>query len=78
MIERRRDGSKVIVTFRIPGEAAESACVVGDFNDWSQGTHRMSRADGSFTITIPLDPGPGLPVPVPTRRRTVGERLGRR
>src|SRR4051794_31812029 len=58
MLERRDDGGSVIVTFRIPGQAAaESACVVGDFNNWSEGVHVMSRVDGSLTIAIPLDAG---------------------
>src|SRR3954468_16003508 len=60
MIEVTRDGgSKVHVTFRVPGVCgAEVVCVVGEFNDWSTTAHSMERdADGGFATTIALDPG---------------------
>jgi 1,4-alpha-glucan branching enzyme len=52
------DGDKVLVTFRMPPEvAAEEVCVAGEFNDWSQTAHPMSRERDEFAITIPLEAG---------------------
>lgn len=46
------------VTFRLPKElakGAETACLVGDFNDWDQTAEPMKRLkDGSFKVTINL------------------------
>ena len=46
------------VTFRLPKElanGAETACLVGDFNNWDQAAEPMKRLkDGSFTVTINL------------------------
>ena len=48
------------VTFRLPGEAvgsAESANIVGEFNDWNIYATPMKRLkNGSFTLTIDLEP----------------------
>ena len=48
------------VTFRLPGEAAgsaESATIVGEFNDWNIYATPMKRLkNGSFTLTIDLEP----------------------
>jgi 1,4-alpha-glucan branching enzyme len=47
------------VTFRVPAEVgAESAAVVGDFNEWSETEHPMKRRkDGSFSTTLTLKSG---------------------
>lgn len=47
------------VTFELPAEAsAETATLVGEFNDWDKTAHPMSkRKDGRFSITLTLDAG---------------------
>lgn len=47
------------VTLELPAAAgARSVAVAGDFNGWSLTTHEMrQRDDGSFAITLDLDPG---------------------
>ena len=49
------------VTFVLPKDAApdaETVCILGEFNNWSQDAHPMKRQkDGSFTITLELDTG---------------------
>lgn len=52
-------GRSCRVTFTIPsGNGAETASVVGDFNDWAEpGTPMKRRRDGSFNVTISLKPG---------------------
>ena len=48
------------VTFRLHGEAAgsaESANIVGEFNDWNiYATPMRKLKNGSFTLTIDLEP----------------------
>ena len=48
------------VTFRLPGEAAasaESANIVGEFNDWNIYATAMKRLkNGSFVVTLDLEP----------------------
>ncbi len=48
------------VTFRLPGEAAgsaESANIVGEFNDWNIYATPMKRLkNGSFVVTLDLKP----------------------
>jgi len=49
------------VTFRIPeeiGNSAQSAYVVGEFNNWSSRATPMKKLkNGAFTATIDLDKG---------------------
>ncbi len=49
------------VTFRLPSDTAagaESAAVVGEFNQWSDELHPMKRLkNGSFKVTIDLEQG---------------------
>jgi 1,4-alpha-glucan branching enzyme len=46
------------VTFRLPKEAAhnaETATVVGDFNNWNPTEHKMKKLkNGDFTLTLDL------------------------
>ncbi len=48
------------VTFRLPGKAAgsaESANIVGEFNDWNIYATPMKRLkNGSFVVTLDLEP----------------------
>jgi 1,4-alpha-glucan branching enzyme len=59
MIELNHDGqASVDVTFRMPIECGgTTACVVGEFNEWSTTAHPMQPDADGFTATIPLDPG---------------------
>ncbi|HWR98060.1 MAG TPA: isoamylase early set domain-containing protein [Candidatus Methanoperedens sp.] len=49
------------VTFILPKEAApdaESVCVLGEFNDWSQDMHPLRKLkNGDFTATVELETG---------------------
>ncbi|WTW92185.1 hypothetical protein OG216_01840 [Streptomycetaceae bacterium NBC_01309] len=51
---RRKDNTQV--TFVLPPDASSSAVsVVGDFNDWTPGTHELvARADGARAVTVRL------------------------
>ncbi|MBI3361235.1 MAG: isoamylase early set domain-containing protein [Chloroflexi bacterium] len=52
-------GGPCQVTFEIPSEVnAQTACLCGEFNNWSEAAHVMARRDdGSFALAIPLQPG---------------------
>ena len=47
------------VTFKLPPEVgAKTACLMGDFNDWSRKAHPLKkRKDGSFGVTVSLVAG---------------------
>jgi len=47
------------VTFELPADVnAQTACVVGEFNDWDPEAHPMTRGeDGSFAVIVSLKPG---------------------
>jgi 1,4-alpha-glucan branching enzyme len=47
------------VTFEVPAElGAQRACVVGDFNDWSESATQLKpRKDGSHAATLRLPNG---------------------
>lgn len=44
------------VTFKLPAEVnAETAYLVGEFNNWDSATHPMKKLkDGSFSLTVSL------------------------
>ncbi len=46
------------VTFTLPEAIkAETACLVGDFNDWDTQAMPMKKSGGQFSLTIELAPG---------------------
>jgi 1,4-alpha-glucan branching enzyme len=49
------------VTFQLPAEAAKKAkkvALVGEFNNWKKpGTPMRKLKDGSFKVTVDLEPG---------------------
>ena len=47
------------VTFKLPAEVgAETAVLVGEFNDWDMGTEPMKKLkDGSFSQAVSLEAG---------------------
>ena len=48
----------VVVTFRLPSAVgAESACVVGEFNDWSHTATPMERDGDGFVAHAHIPPG---------------------
>lgn len=58
----KRAGSvpgKVLVTFQLPkGLVADSAHVVGDFNNWDRRLHRLTRSeDDVWQLTLELEHG---------------------
>lgn len=54
-----KTGAKCRVTFKLPAEVnAETAVIVGEFNDWSKEGEPMKKLkDGSFSGTVSLDAG---------------------
>lgn len=61
MLEKkyRKSGQVCIVTFALPEAiAADSACLVGEFNDWDAAATPMTRGeDGVFRATLELEAG---------------------
>jgi 1,4-alpha-glucan branching enzyme len=60
MIKRARlFGVKTRVTFSLPvHEPSGEVSVVGTFNDWTPGEHRLvSRRNGTRTVSVTLPPG---------------------
>ncbi len=60
MLKKRRNKkeSSVQVTFSLPaGVVRDAAYVVGDFNQWQTSHALAAQKDGSWRVTIPLDPG---------------------
>jgi hypothetical protein len=57
--EYTKTGRSCRVTFELPPDIrAESAAVVGEFNDWNQASTKMKRSvNGGFSATISLKPG---------------------
>lgn len=53
-----KTGRKCRVTFKTQRDGAESALLLGEFNDWNPDTEPMRRLkDGSFSLTLSLDTG---------------------
>lgn len=54
-----KTGLKCRVTFKLPPEVnAESAAVLGDFNDWDGKAHPMAKLkDGGFSVSMWLESG---------------------
>ncbi|MBX6343196.1 MAG: isoamylase early set domain-containing protein [Thermomicrobiaceae bacterium] len=54
-----KTGRSCRVTFTLPADVnAESAAVVGEFNDWDPNATPMKRKrDGSFSASVSLKPG---------------------
>lgn len=59
MLKKRRfkKENTVRVTFGLPPDAVrEGAYVLGDFNDWQPAHALKAQKDGSWRVTIPLEP----------------------
>ncbi len=58
MVETEAGPERVVATFRLPDvHGAQSAHVVGEFNEWSHTAHPMVRTGEGFQAQIALDPG---------------------
>jgi 1,4-alpha-glucan branching enzyme len=58
MLERKADGDRVVVTFRIPVKCgAVEVAVLGEFNGWSPDADPMQRDGDEFVVTLTLPPG---------------------
>ena len=57
--EYTKTGRSCRVTFALPADVhAQSAALVGEFNDWSADAHPLKRRkDGSFSVALSLKPG---------------------
>jgi 1,4-alpha-glucan branching enzyme len=59
MLTKRRfkKENTVKVTFSLPADVVqEDAFVLGDFNDWQPAHALKAQRDGSWRVTIPLEP----------------------
>jgi hypothetical protein len=52
-----RDDGTLVVVFRLQDNGAETACVVGDFNEWSETADPMDRVEDGFLKELVLVPG---------------------
>jgi 1,4-alpha-glucan branching enzyme len=60
MLKKQNGKSKAVkVTFSLPKDVqAETACLVGDFNNWDEKATPMKKdGEGAFSTTISLDKG---------------------
>jgi|AntRauTorcE11897_2_1112592.scaffolds.fasta_scaffold00156_22 1,4-alpha-glucan branching enzyme len=49
--------NKCKVTFSCPDNNAETANLIGDFNDWNHETTPMKKGKNGFSVTVELEPG---------------------
>jgi 1,4-alpha-glucan branching enzyme len=54
-----KTGNACRVTFKLPAEVeAQTVNLCGEFNNWDTSSHPMKQLkDGSFSLTISLEPG---------------------
>ncbi len=45
------------VTFHLPSNDANCACLVGDFNQWDTSANPMKKGKQGFSTTLDLEPG---------------------
>ena len=58
MIRRKKVKEGVAVTFVLPDDESDQISVVGDFNDWTPGNHRLRRrSNGTRSVTVTLAAG---------------------
>jgi 1,4-alpha-glucan branching enzyme len=59
MIRRETKAGKTRITFVLPkDEPAGTVSVVGDFNDWTPGTHTLvRRSNGTRSVGVAVEPG---------------------
>jgi 1,4-alpha-glucan branching enzyme len=59
MVKLSRNARNVRVTFALPLDPSAGGCsVVGDFNGWQPGTHRLRRrSNGTYSASVTLQRG---------------------
>ena len=59
MIRRQKKGELTRLTFALPLDVHNGAVsVVGDFNDWTPGTHTLvKRSNGTRSVTVAVQAG---------------------
>lgn len=59
MIRRQKKGDQTRLTFALPHDARLGpVSVVGDFNDWTPGTHTLvKRANGTRSVVVAVPTG---------------------
>ena len=59
MIRRETKAGKVRITFALPDDhPAGRVSVVGDFNGWTPGVHRLAqRSNGTRSVAVSVTPG---------------------
>jgi 1,4-alpha-glucan branching enzyme len=68
MIRRKKAATGVTVTFALDDTPTGPVSVVGDFNDWTPGTHVLrKRSNGTRSVSVTL------PVGAPTRFRYLAD-----
>jgi hypothetical protein len=50
------DMNMVVLRFELSAPEAESVFLVGDFNEWDPGSHKMKNVDGVWQIEMKLQP----------------------
>ena len=80
MIRRERKGERVRVTFALPKEEPTGlVSVVGDFNDWTPDTHRLTRrTNGTRSVAVEVPAGAELEFRYLGARRALVRRPRRR
>jgi 1,4-alpha-glucan branching enzyme len=68
MIRRKPAATGTTVTFALDDSVTGPVSVVGDFNDWTPGVHRLrKRSNGTRSVAVTLPTGQ------PTRFRYLGD-----
>jgi len=58
LTKKRATGGKVRVAFSLPADvAADRAAVCGEFTEWRPGKRMRRARDGSWRVSVALDPG---------------------
>lgn len=59
MIRRQKKGNQVRLTFALPHDTHHGpVSVVGDFNDWTPGTHTLvKRSNGTRSVVVSVPAG---------------------
>jgi hypothetical protein len=57
LVQHEEDRGRIAVRFVYGDDQAGTVCVSGSFNNWSEHSDCMSRASGTWSVTLALPPG---------------------